>query len=206
MKTVARLIPLVVALAALPALGRAAAPPVAKKAAAAPLHCVVTGEEIAKAADASGKVEYKGKTYYFCCAACEPAFQKSPAKFAQLSGLRDDLRGAEANYAAAKTPPGKVAAAKTVATLKAKIAEAEKGAPRAHEDETAAAPAAVTTLHCAITDEMIASPEASAGTSAFNNKTYYFCCPGCKTKFDKDPATLAAVADKKTAERAGAKN
>ncbi|MBM4396420.1 MAG: YHS domain-containing protein [Deltaproteobacteria bacterium] len=25
-------------------------------------------------------------------------------------------------------------------------------------------------------------------TSDFEGRTYYFCCPGCKPKFDKDPA------------------
>jgi YHS domain-containing protein len=26
-----------------------------------------------------------------------------------------------------------------------------------------------------------------AGTSEYEGKTYYFCSPGCKTAFDKDP-------------------
>jgi YHS domain-containing protein len=28
------------------------------------------------------KSDYKGKTYYFCCGGCKPAFDKEPAKFA----------------------------------------------------------------------------------------------------------------------------
>ncbi|HUR35779.1 MAG TPA: YHS domain-containing protein [Vicinamibacterales bacterium] len=27
----------------------------------------------------------------------------------------------------------------------------------------------------------------AAGTSEYNGKTYYFCAPGCKRKFDADP-------------------
>jgi YHS domain-containing protein len=26
-----------------------------------------------------------------------------------------------------------------------------------------------------------------AGTSEYGGKTYYFCAPGCKTRFDADP-------------------
>jgi YHS domain-containing protein len=27
----------------------------------------------------------------------------------------------------------------------------------------------------------------AAGKSEYNGKTYYFCAPGCKTKFDQNP-------------------
>ena len=27
----------------------------------------------------------------------------------------------------------------------------------------------------------------AAGKSDYNGKTYYFCAPGCKTKFDQNP-------------------
>jgi YHS domain-containing protein len=27
----------------------------------------------------------------------------------------------------------------------------------------------------------------AAGTSEYNGKTYYFCAPGCKAKFDQNP-------------------
>jgi Cu+-exporting ATPase len=27
----------------------------------------------------------------------------------------------------------------------------------------------------------------AAGSSEYNGKTYYFCAPGCKRDFDKDP-------------------
>jgi YHS domain-containing protein len=55
------------------------AKPIAKPAAAA--TCPVTGEKIAKVTPSTLKSSYKGKTYYFCCAACKPAFDKNPAKY-----------------------------------------------------------------------------------------------------------------------------
>ena len=30
-------------------------------------------------------------------------------------------------------------------------------------------------------------PEKAAGKLAYEGKTYYFCSPGCKRSFDKDP-------------------
>jgi YHS domain-containing protein len=34
---------------------------------------------------------------------------------------------------------------------------------------------------------MDVDPQSAAGKSEYNGQTYYFCCPGCKASFDKDP-------------------
>ncbi len=44
--------------------------------------CPVSGEEFKVGPDTKA-VKYKGKTYYFCCPSCMPAFKKTPAKFAR---------------------------------------------------------------------------------------------------------------------------
>ena len=61
------------------------APPKPAKAVAAPLVCPVTGETIASVKDAAGSSVYKGKTYYFCCSSCKPAFDKDPAKYVKTA-------------------------------------------------------------------------------------------------------------------------
>ena len=43
-------------------------------------------------------------------------------------------------------------------------------------------------LVCPVTGDKIASVKAAKGHSAYKGKTYYFCCDGCKPRFDKDPA------------------
>lgn len=57
-----------------------------KKYTAAPkkesLSCPVMGEAIATYSKASSYVDYKDVRYYICCAGCEPAFAKDPAKYA----------------------------------------------------------------------------------------------------------------------------
>ena len=47
-----------------------------------------------------------------------------------------------------------------------------------------------TALLCPITGTKIASVKAAVGHSTYKGKTYYFCCPDCKPKFDKDPAKV----------------
>lgn len=34
---------------------------------------------------------------------------------------------------------------------------------------------------------MSVDPRTAAGKSEYKGKTYYFCAPGCKQTFDKDP-------------------
>ena len=43
-------------------------------------------------------------------------------------------------------------------------------------------------LICPVTGDKIASVKDAVGQSTYKGKTYYFCCAGCKPRFDKDPA------------------
>jgi YHS domain-containing protein len=42
-------------------------------------------------------------------------------------------------------------------------------------------------------------PETAAGTSEYEGKTYYFCSPGCKRSFDKDPEKYVSEAGESAA-------
>jgi YHS domain-containing protein len=68
----------IIALAAFAGTASAAHAP--KKPAKAPLICPITGEKIISASAAAAHETYKGKTYYFCCPNCKPAFDKNPGK------------------------------------------------------------------------------------------------------------------------------
>jgi YHS domain-containing protein len=41
---------------------------------------------------------------------------------------------------------------------------------------------------CPVMKQRIPDITKAAGHSVYNGKTYYFCCAGCKPKFDKNPA------------------
>ena len=45
-------------------------------------------------------------------------------------------------------------------------------------------------LICPVTGDKIASVKDAVGQSTYQGKTYYFCCVGCKPRFDKNPATF----------------
>lgn len=198
-RTRAALSSLAAALLSVSAAGVSAAGSQNKAAAAKPAppakivaHCAITDETIEDAAGAQ-KTTYNGKTYYFCCAACPQEFAKNPAKNAKIADLRGDVRETQ----------------KKLTDLKAALAAAEKedDAKDAKKAEApAAAPAPVSSVvYCALTDEAIPSPAAAKARIAYNNKTYYLCCAGCQTKWDKNPAASAKAADERAAKRATAR-
>ena len=39
---------------------------------------------------------------------------------------------------------------------------------------------------------MDVNPETAAGKSDYKGRTYYFCCPGCKASFERDPEKYLA--------------
>jgi len=41
---------------------------------------------------------------------------------------------------------------------------------------------------CPVMGTKIPDVSKAAGKSVYKGKTYYFCCPGCKPQFDKNPA------------------
>ncbi|MEP6896659.1 MAG: YHS domain-containing protein [Chloroflexota bacterium] len=46
---------------------------------------------------------------------------------------------------------------------------------------------------------MEVDPSEAAGTSEYKGKTYYFCAPGCKKDFDKDPEKYLSEANQSNA-------
>jgi YHS domain-containing protein len=76
----------------------------------------------------------------------------------------------------------------TALTLLAGAAVAQPNQDKAHPPAKAHSKAAKTALICPVTGTKIASTKDAVGHSMYKGKTYYFCCAGCKPKFDKDPA------------------
>ena len=57
-----------------------------------------------------------------------------------------------------------------------------------HDHKPSHAKSAHAALICPVTGDKIPSVKAAVGHSTYKGKTYYFCCAGCKPRFDKDPA------------------
>ena len=53
-------------------------------------------------------------------------------------------------------------------------------------------------MMCPVMGGKVTAASKKAGKSVYKGKTYYFCCPSCKTAFDKDPAKYIKASAKKT--------
>ena len=74
-------------------------------------------------------------------------------------------------------------------TVLATLAGAGYAKPATHHPAKAPVHAKkITALACPVTGTKIASVKQSMGHSIYKGKFYYFCCPACKPKFDKNPA------------------
>lgn len=61
-------------------------------------------------------------------------------------------------------------------------------------DSPARAPAACTAeVRCPVMGEIVGDTS-TAARSIYKGRTYYFCCPACKPKFDADPERYAGDA------------
>lgn len=83
----------------------------------------------------------------------------------------------------------------TLLTLAALAAttNAALAAPAHASKHASAKPAA---LACPVTGNKIAAVGAAYNHETYKGKTYYFCCPECKPRFDKNPDKVIASAAK----------
>lgn len=163
------------------------------------VKCAVSGETIKKS-EAKGTYEYKGETYYFCCENCIESFKENPEKYTDRDGQdgqahahQHDTAGMHAQDEDSVLDPVcgmKISKTDAKATYdyngktyyfcmegcKEKfVANPEKYAAKDEEKVT-----------CPVMGHEIEKSKA-AGSMEYNGKTYYFCCAGCKEKFEADP-------------------
>jgi Cu+-exporting ATPase len=116
--------------------------------------------------DAAGRTEYQGVTYYFCNPACQEEFETNPAAYV----------GPE--EAAPSARRGAAGASSGIDVGNYDTRGGMKGM-----DENQAAGAKVIDPVC----HMTVAVNENTPKSTYGSQTYYFCAPGCKTAFDKDP-------------------
>lgn len=169
--------------------------------AAEKVKCVVSGKEMEKS-EASGSMEYKGKTYYFCCPNCEKQFKENPEKFLAVEPGTLHQHGEEGEHMEHGEHQEKTTAIDPVCGMEVKI----EGAKHTFEykektyyfcmagckEKFAANPEEYLKdyneqVTCPVSGETIAKGDA-VGSMEYEGKTYYFCCAGCQEKFKADPA------------------
>jgi YHS domain-containing protein len=173
--------------------------------AAEKVTCPVSGKEIEKS-EAAGSMEYKGKTYYFCCENCQKSFTENPEKYlnAKPGELHEHGEGHEhMEHGEGHEENGKVKDAvcgmeidkdKAAATYeykgktyyfcmeKCKEEFAKNPAKYISADDSSVA--------CPVSGETFNKSE-NTESMDYNGKTYYFCCAGCKEKFEENPEKYA---------------
>jgi YHS domain-containing protein len=106
--------------------------------------------------------EFQGKTYVSCCPDCKQQFDAQPTR-----------------YLAANARP--------VKAVKGGGVDVSQEAPNAFSR----IPSSGTKARCAVTGESFVVSEDTVH-SEYLGKTYVFCCPPCKAKFDAHPASYSA--------------
>ena len=161
--------------------------------------CAVGGEKIKKS-EAKGTYEYQGKTYYFCCDNCLTSFKENPEKYVNKES-HDGTVHAHQHAEEHAGEHDQETVVDPVCGMKIKKSDAKAS----HEYN------GKTYYFCmdGCKEKFVKNPENyvkengdkvtcpvmgheieksnAAGSTEYDGKTYYFCCAGCKEKFEADP-------------------
>jgi YHS domain-containing protein len=161
------------------------------------VKCAVSGKEMKKS-EAKGSMEYKGTTYYFCCDGCETQFKADPEKFinaepgslhqhgedmehgehAENGKVKDPVCGMEFDKSKAKATHEYNGKTYYFCMEKCKEDFVKNPAKYVSADENS--------VVCPVSGETFNKSE-NTESIEYEGKTYYFCCAGCKEKFEQDP-------------------
>ncbi len=159
--------------------------------------CPVTKKEI-KDIGTAPKMEYKDKTYYFCCAGCVDKFKADPEKYIKAEQGENQEHMSHSMHMEHKAAVNKICP-----VMGNEIKDPEKAPKYEYDGKTyyfccagcvdkfkADPEKYIAKLNekvkCPVSGEEIKMADA-AGSSQYNGKTYYFCCDNCKEKFNANP-------------------
>ena len=151
--------------------------------------CPVLHNPIDKVTKETQFSDFKGVRYYFCCEGCKPQFDKDQAKF-----LKDDKNRGKVNGSALFDPittkriaPEKAISHSDLNGVRYFFATEDAKATFDKDPKKAAALPKKEILYCPVGDEIVDSYAAAPDYSDYKDTRYYFCCAGCKPRFDKNP-------------------
>jgi len=171
------------------------------------VKCPVSGETIKKS-EAKASYEYKGKTYYFCCEKSKESFMKDPEKYiAKMAHAGHDCQAHLSQEAekhgshehAARAQEGMVVDPVCGMEFKKEKAKAsheyngktyyfctERCKDKFVENPGQYVRADDRVVTCPVSGNSFKKSEITESMD-YKGKTYYFCCAGCKEKFQEDP-------------------
>ncbi|MFC2157809.1 YHS domain-containing protein [Acidobacteriota bacterium] len=165
--------------------------------------CPVMKNEV-KDISKAPRYEYKGKTYYFCCAGCVDKFKADPEKY--LASEEGELHehGEHAENTEHQAHGEETNGKNTICPVMGNPIKDYEKAPKVEyngktyyfccagcdakfkEDPEKYIAFLNETVKCAVSGEEIKKGQA-AGVAKKDGKTYYFCCANCEAKFKEDP-------------------
>jgi len=173
------------------------------------VKCPVSGKEIKKS-EAKASCEYEGETYNFCCDNCKEVFVKDPGKYVKKMGHAEHATHEhhshegteekhEAHSHAAHAHEGMVVDPVCNMEFKKEKAKAtheyngktyyfcaEKCKDKFVKNPGQYVRADDKVVTCPVSGESFKKSETTESLE-YNGKTHYFCCSGCKEKFEEDP-------------------
>ncbi len=151
--------------------------------------CPVLHNPIAAVTKETQFSDFKGVRYYFCCDGCKPQFDKDQAKFLKDDKSKGKLLGLSLFDPVATTPieAEKATVHSDYNGVRYLFASKDNKKTFDKEPKKYATAPKKELLYCPVSDEIVESYTKASDYSDYKDTRYYFCCAGCKPKFDKNP-------------------
>ncbi len=128
---------------------------------------------------AASRVEYEGKTYFFCCPRCEELFRENPNKYLQSQKELKVVEGDACGCGCGDTNASESEPVQIVGITSASKKPIDHASAILHRDPVCG---------------MNIQEEKAAGTTEHDGQQYYFCSAKCLEKFKADPQAYPAPA------------
>ena len=152
--------------------------------------CPVLHNAIEKVTKDTQYSDYLGVRYYYCCEGCKPQFDKDQAKFLKDSKNKDKITGASLFDVVTTTriAPEKAAAHSDYNGVRYFFAQEDDKKLFDKSPKKYVVAPKKEVLFCPVSNEIVESYEKASDYSDYKGTRYYFCCAGCKPRFDENQA------------------
>lgn len=153
--------------------------------------CPVLGSKIDAVTKDTLSSDYKGVRYYFCCDSCKPQFDKNQDRFLKASKDKSPAKVIGASLfdpiTTRRIDPEKAAAHSDFGGVHYFFAREDDKKTFDREPKKYTVAPKKEVLFCPVSNEIVESYDKASDYSDVKGTRYYFCCAGCKPKFDANP-------------------
>ena len=149
--------------------------------------CPVRGQAIDAVTKDTEFSDYMGVRYYYCCEGCKPDFDKNQQKY--LKANKGKIIGASFfdPITTRRIDPAKAQSHSDFNSVRYFFAKDDDKKSFDKEPKKYTIAPKKKVLFCPVSNEKVETYDKASDYSDLKGTRYYFCCAGCKPKFDKDP-------------------